>query len=91
MFMLSSRAAVTCPMPWNFLMGRLPRKDSASDCSMTVSPSGFWKSEAVLARNLFGATPAEQVRPVSAFTRARMYSAAARPESKFSLLERRSR
>ena len=32
---------------------------------MTVSPSGFFQADAVFARNLFGATPAEAVRPVS--------------------------
>ena len=31
---------------------------------MTVSPSGFRQPEAILARNLFGATPADAVRPV---------------------------
>jgi len=33
---------------------------------MTVSPSGFFQPEAIFARNLFGATPADAVRPVSA-------------------------
>ena len=33
---------------------------------MTVSPSGFFHPEAIFARNLFGAAPAEAVRPVSA-------------------------
>jgi hypothetical protein len=37
---------------------------------MTVKPSGFFHPEAIFARNLFGATPAEAVRPVSARIRA---------------------
>ena len=32
---------------------------------MTVRPSGFFHPEAILARNLFGATPADAVRPVA--------------------------
>ena len=32
---------------------------------MTVSPSGLSQSDAILARNLLGATPADTVRPVS--------------------------
>jgi hypothetical protein len=31
---------------------------------MTVSPFGFFQPDAIFARNLFGATPAEAVRPV---------------------------
>ena len=33
--------------------------------AMTVRPSGFLQPDAILARNLFGATPADAVRPVS--------------------------
>ena len=44
-----------------------------------VNPSGFWKSEAILATSLFGPMPIEQVRPsrstTSAFT-ARAWTAA---------------
>ena len=32
--------------------------------AMTVRPSGFCHPDAILARNLFGATPAEAVSPV---------------------------
>ena len=32
---------------------------------MTVRPSGFFQPDAIFARNLFGATPADAVRPVS--------------------------
>jgi hypothetical protein len=32
---------------------------------MTVRPSGFFHPEAIFARNLFGATPADAVRPVA--------------------------
>ena len=35
---------------------------------MTVSPSGFFQPEAILARNLFGATPAEIVSCVASRT-----------------------
>ena len=35
---------------------------------MTVRPSGFFQPEAIFARNLFGATPAETVRAVVSFT-----------------------
>jgi hypothetical protein len=35
--------------------------ESASGC-MTKSPSGFFQSEAIFARNLFGATPADAVK-----------------------------
>src|SRR6516225_277662 len=33
---------------------------------MTVRPFGFFQPDAILARNLFGATPADAVKPVSA-------------------------
>jgi len=33
---------------------------------MTVSPSGFFHPDAIFARNLFGATPADAVREVDA-------------------------
>src|SRR5919197_3872178 len=33
---------------------------------ITVRPSGFFHPDAIFARNLFGATPADAVRPVSA-------------------------
>jgi hypothetical protein len=32
---------------------------------MIVRPSGFFHPEAIFARNLFGATPADAVRPVA--------------------------
>ena len=39
---------------------------------MTTRPSGLSKSDANLARNLFGASPAEIIRPVSSNTRSLM-------------------
>src|SRR5258705_13515744 len=33
---------------------------------MTVRPAGFFQPDAIFARNLFGATPADAVSPVSA-------------------------
>ena len=44
---------------------------------MTTKPSGLSKSDASLARNLFGAKPAEMMSPVSANTR----SLIARPKA----------
>ncbi len=37
---------------------------------MTVRPSGFFQPDATFARNLFGATPADAVSPVSSRMRA---------------------
>ena len=37
---------------------------------MTVRPSGFFQPDAIFARNLFGATPADAVRPVASRMRA---------------------
>ena len=57
-----SRAAVTGPTPHSASMGNPCRKRSTRSGAMTVSPSGFCQPEAILARNLFGATPADAVR-----------------------------
>src|SRR5439155_16969050 len=42
------------------------RNASMRSGAITVSPSGFFQPDAILARNLFGATPADAVSPVSA-------------------------
>src|SRR5256885_15406016 len=42
---------------------------------MTKQPSGFFQSDAILARNLFGATPADAVRFVSVRISRRIVSA----------------
>ena len=74
-----SRAAVTGPTPHSASIGSPCRKRSTRSGAMTVSPSGFCQPEAILARNLFGATPAEAVRPVSSRMRAFNRSATVRP------------
>ena len=40
-----------------------------------MRPSGFPRSDAIFARNLFGATPAETVSPVSSRTAALIFRA----------------
>ena len=42
---------------------QLWRNRSTRSGAMTVSPSGFFQPDAIFARNLFGATPADAVRP----------------------------
>ncbi len=59
------RRAVTGPTPQSASTGRSRRNASTRSGATTVSPSGFFHPEAILARNLFGATPAEAVRPVA--------------------------
>ena len=59
------RRAVTGPTPHSASTGSLCRKPSIRSGATTVSPSGFRQAEAILARNLLGATPAEAVSPVS--------------------------
>ena len=56
--------AVTGPTPHRASIGNDCRNVSTRSGAMTVSPSGFCQPEAIFARNLFGATPAEAVRPV---------------------------
>ena len=59
------RRAVTGPTPQSASTGSFWRNDSTRSGAMTVRPSGFFHPDAIFARNLFGATPAEAVRPVS--------------------------
>ena len=61
---------MTGPTPQSASTGSRCRKLSILSGAMTVSPSGFFQPEAILARNLFGATPAEAVRPVASWIRA---------------------
>ena len=63
-----SRAAVFGPTPHSASTGSFWRKSSMRSGAMTVSPSGFFQPEAILARNLFGATPAEIVSCVASRT-----------------------
>ena len=59
---LSSFSPVTLPTPGRRPTGSGDRNVSTSPGWMTKSPSGLRQSEAIFARNLFGATPAEAVR-----------------------------
>ena len=61
-----SLRAVTGPTPHNASTGSFCRNGSTRSGLITVSPSGFFQPDAIFARNLFGATPAEAVSPVSA-------------------------
>ena len=67
-----NRASVTLPTPGNRPTGSGARKASTWCGRITNRPSGFFQSEAILARNLLGATPAEAVSPVSARISARI-------------------
>ena len=60
-----SRFAVTGPTPHKASIGRSCRKASIRSGAMTVSPSGLRQPDAIFARNLLGATPADAVSPVS--------------------------
>ncbi len=60
-----SLPAVTGPTPQSASTGSFCRNGSIRSGAITVRPSGFFQPEAILARNLFGATPAEAVRRVS--------------------------
>ena len=59
------RSTALGPMPHSRPTSIGGRSTSTLSGSITVSPSGLFMSEASLARNLFGATPTEAVRPVS--------------------------
>ena len=54
------RSHATQRVDWQLL-----KKRSTRSGGMTVRPSGFFQAEAILARNLFGATPADAVSPVA--------------------------
>jgi hypothetical protein len=56
-----SLAAVLGPTPHSASTGSPWRNPSMRSGEMTVRPSGFFQPEAILARNLLGATPAEAV------------------------------
>ena len=70
-----SRFAVTGPTPHSASTGSCCRNDSIRSGATTVRPSGLRQPEAIFARNLLGATPADAVRPVvsriAAFSRLR--------------------
>ncbi len=56
-------------MPYSFLTGNIQMRCSISCSEIVVRPSGFCKSEAILARSLFGTIPMEQDRPVASSSR----------------------
>jgi len=56
--------AVTRPTPGIRLTGNRRTKLSLSSGEITKSPSGLSQSEAIFAKNLFPATPAEAIKPV---------------------------
>ena len=58
--------AVTGPTPHSASTGNPCRNDSTRPGAITVRPSGFFQPDAIFARNLFGATPADAVSPVAA-------------------------
>ena len=55
-------ASMTLPTPWMRPTGSGVRNASTASGLITNRPSGLFQSEAILARNLFGATPAEAVK-----------------------------
>ena len=60
-----SRFAVTGPTPQSASTGSCCRNDSTRSGAITVRPSGLRHADAIFARNLFGATPADAVSPVA--------------------------
>src|SRR6185295_13559586 len=60
-----SLRAVTGPTPQSASTGNCWRNGSTRSGAMTVRPSGFFQPDAIFARNLFGATPADAVSPVA--------------------------
>ncbi len=60
-----SLPAVTGPTPQSASTGSPWRNRSTRSGAITVRPSGFFQPEAIFARNLFGATPADAVSSVS--------------------------
>ncbi len=81
---LSSSRWVTRPTPQMRLTGNGARNRAAASrpSGTTVSPSGFSRSLASLARNLLHATPTDAVRPVSLRTSDLMRVAMACPSPK---------
>ena len=61
-----NRAKVTFPTPGILFNGNFKIKSSICSGVITYCPFGLFKSDAILARNLIGAIPAEAVRLSSA-------------------------
>ncbi|MNY37790.1 hypothetical protein D3C86_1723750 [compost metagenome] len=66
---------MTLPTPCRRATGSAATNSSTSPGVITHRPSGLCQSLAILARNLFGATPADTVMSSSVRTRWRMSSA----------------
>ena len=62
--------AVTGPTPQSASTGSCCRNGSTRSGLITVRPSGFFQPDAIFARNLFGATPADAVSPCRSRIRA---------------------
>ena len=77
-----SLRAVTGPTPQSASTGSFCRKPSTRSGEITVRPSGFFQPEAILARNLFGATPAEAVSRISSRMRSLSRRATSRPSGR---------
>ena len=60
---LPSASAILGPTPGILRTGSFSRKASTSPASRMNTPSGLLTSEQILARNLTGAAPTEQVSP----------------------------
>ena len=60
-----SLRAVTGPTPHSASTCSFCRNGSTRSGLITVRPSGFFQPDAIFARNLFGATPADAVSRVS--------------------------
>src|SRR5207253_356985 len=73
-----SASAITFPTPHRRPIGSGARNAASPPCGTTTSPSGFFNSEAIFARNLFGARPADAVRPVPSRMRALIARTASR-------------
>ena len=64
--------SVTLPTPGILPKGRVSKKAMTLCGGRTNCPFGLRQSDAIFAKNLFGAMPAEAVRPVSAKMAARI-------------------
>ncbi len=78
-----NRFSVTLPTPQIFETGNGASISTLFASVMTVSPSGLFKSDASLAKNLLGATPTEAVSPVWAWISALMLFAIVRASPNF--------
>ena len=75
----SSADAVILPTPQRRETGKGARNTASVPGPTTTRPSGFWRSEATLAMNLFEATPTDATSPTSARMRDLMRRACAWP------------